>query len=314
MTDPGWLSGCQAHGLVSGEGIVHHVRDAMPGTKEGEILAGITDKRLLIVEEEMGGVLSASGRKDNTLTAILRCAWDGKNLRTLAKNSYEIATAPHISIIGHITLDELKAKLRGDSLTNGFANRFLWIYARRAQFLPDGGDLRAEDLRDQAEALQKVIATARGRGRLRRDPAADALWRAVYHQLSEERGGLLGAVTSRQEAHAIRLALIYALLDGAEVIRLEHLQAALAVCEYALRSADYCFGGLSANAQAILEALQTVAPEGLSRTAIQKQVFHGHCDSAELTAALEELDAGRHATTIVESTEGGPREMWFLAN
>jgi hypothetical protein len=314
MADPGWRGKCQAHGLVSGEGIIHHVRDEMPGGKEGEVVAGITDKRLLIVEEEFGAVLAAATRKENTLTSILRCAWDGIDLRTLAKNSHEIATAPHISVIGHITLDELKNKLRGDSITNGFANRFLWIYARRSQMLPHGGTLCAADLRGHAETLQEIIETARGIGELRRDSAADDLWCAQYEQLSAERSGMLGAVTSRQEAHAVRLSHLYALLDGSRFIRVEHLRAALAICDYALRSADYCFGGLSPNAKAILNALQFSAPEGLSRTFLQKQVFQGHCDAVDLEEALRELEAGHYATTTLEKTAGPTRELWHAAN
>jgi hypothetical protein len=314
IVDESWSGKRQAHGLVSGEGIIHHIRDEMPGAREGEVLAGVDDKRLLIVEEEMGGPLSSAARKDNTLTAILRCAWDGKNLRTLAKNSHEIATAPHVSIIGHITLDELKAKLRGDSLTNGFANRFLWIYARRAQFLPDGGSLEIDDLRDLAERLAAILAAAREFGEIRRDPEAAELWRAEDQQLSAERPGLVGAVTSRQEAHAVRLSLIYALLDGSDIIRVEHLRAAFALCDYALRSAEYCFGGLSANAKTILNALKETAPEGLTRTVMFKQVFQCHTNSAQIDEALTELEAGHHAVRTMEQTGGKPRELWHLAS
>ncbi len=35
--------------------------------------------------------------------------------------------------------------------------------------------------------------------------------------------GLTGALTARAEAHSMRLALIYALLDGASSIKVEHL-------------------------------------------------------------------------------------------
>ncbi len=313
MVDPSWRANCQAHGLVSGEGIIHHVRDDLPGGKEGDVVAGVSDKRLLVVEEEFGAVLAAAMRKENTLTSTLRCAWDGKDLRTLAKNSHEIATAPHISVIGHITLDELKNKLRGDSLTNGFANRFLWIYARRSQMLPHGGTLRAADLREPAETLQEVIETARGFGELRRDADANALWCVQYERLSAERRGLLGGVTSRQEAHAVRLSLLYALLDGSRCIRVEHLRAALAICDYALRSAEYCFGGLSPNAKAILNALQTSVPIGLTRTSIYVQVFQRHTDSAQIDEALLELESGQYAVRSVEQTSGAPREIWHLA-
>ena len=54
--------------------------------------------------------------------------------------------------------------------------------------------------------------------------------------------GLTGALTARAEAHTMRLALIYALLDGASSIEVEHLQAALALWDYAARSAEWALG------------------------------------------------------------------------
>jgi len=47
-------------------------------------------------------------------------------------------------------------------------------------------------------------------------PAARAIWQAVYPELSEGSGGLHGSVTARAEAQCIRLALVYALLDGVD--------------------------------------------------------------------------------------------------
>ena len=54
--------------------------------------------------------------------------------------------------------------------------------------------------------------------------------------------GLTGALTARAEAHSIRLALIYALLDGASSIEVEHLKAALALWDYAARGAEWALG------------------------------------------------------------------------
>lgn len=308
--DANWRRDCQGHGLVSGEGIVHAIRDEALGKKEGEIIADISDKRLLIVEEEFGGTLSSAARRENTLTATLRSAWDSKDLRTLAKNSHERVTAPHISLIGHITIEELKAKLRGDALSNGFANRFLWIYATRSRLLPDGGKLRASDLHREAEMMRSAVAAARGLGELTRDSETAQLWRDAYGRLSGERPGLAGHVTSRMEAHAVRLMLIYALLDGSRVIKAAHLRAALAVCEYGLRSAEHCFGGLSSDARAILATLFKRHPGEMTRSEITRDVFSGHKAAETLAAALTELEAGGHATRRVEPTAGASREVW----
>ncbi len=53
---------------------------------------------------------------------------------------------------------------------------------------------------------------------------------------------MFGAATGRAEAHTIRLALIYALLDSSPVITLPHLEAALALWRYARDSTRWVFG------------------------------------------------------------------------
>jgi hypothetical protein len=312
--DPNWHRDCHVNGLVSGEGIIHAVRDDMPGKKEGETVLGVTDKRLLVVEEELGGTLSAAARLENTLTATLRSAWDGKDLRTLAKNCPARATAPHISLIGHITFDELKKKLRGDSISNGFANRFRWIFSARTRMLPHGGTLRIEQLSAEIEKLRRAVERAASMAELTRDAEASEAWATAYTSwLSVERPGIVGEVTSRMEAHAVRLSLIYALLDGSPVIRIGHLNAAFAICKYAIRSAEICFAGLSADAIAIRDALEAKMPDELPRSSITKEVFKGHISAERLDAALGELERAGLATRRTEATSGPPRELWRSA-
>jgi hypothetical protein len=54
---------------------------------------------------------------------------------------------------------------------------------------------------------------------------------------------LLGAICGRAEAQTVRLALIYAVLDGSDgVIKLPHLKAALALWRYYEASVLYVFG------------------------------------------------------------------------
>src|SRR2546423_590515 len=76
------------------------------------------------------------------------------------------------------------------------------------------------------------------RGRARRGDPADARekWITVYDDLSDGHPGLWGAATARAEAHTVRLAMLYALLDCSPAIRVEHLDAALAFWHYASES------------------------------------------------------------------------------
>jgi hypothetical protein len=307
-----WSKNLVSSGLVSGEGVVHAIRDAKRN-EQGKIEdEGARDKRLFVTESEFASVLSVFPRKENTLSAILRNAWDSKTLRTLAKNVGEVASEPHVTIAAHITFDELKSKLAKDDLSNGVANRFLWICARRSKLLPHGGTLRAADCQDLTAQLSARLALAKTRGLVGFTPAAAELWNSSYPDLNQERPGTLGNVTSRAPAHARRLALIYALLNGADAVDTPHLQAALALWEYSHASAECIFGGLSALARDIHERLRLAFPGELDRTDLHHATGRNK-PANEITRALAEIHRYGLATPRKEQTGGAPRELWRAA-
>src|SRR5208282_601088 len=122
--------------------------------------------------------------------------------------------------------------LSNNDKVNGFGNRNLWLCVQRSKLLPDGGDWGRLDLGSLVNRLKEVVEFARGVGEIRRDAEAAAMWHEVYGQLVGERSGLFGALTSRAEAHVLRLSCIYALLDRSTEIRRPHLEAALALWKF----------------------------------------------------------------------------------
>jgi hypothetical protein len=153
-----------------------------------------------------------------------------------------------------------------------------------------------------------VVASARTLDRLGRDAAAKAVWRELYPRLSAGQAGLLGAVTSRSEAQVLRLSTLYAVLDGAAEVRIEHLLAGLAVWEYSAASARYIFGASSGDRLADqLLAMLEEAPEGLSLTEIQARLGRNY-PAHRLQQALASLDGEVQAERRL--TGGRPQEHW----
>src|SRR5206468_6955896 len=152
--------------------------------------AGIADKRLCVVEGEYANVLKVMAREGNTLSPVIRGAWDSGNLRSMTKNSEARATGAHVSIIGHITKDELRRLLTETESANGFGNRFLWLAVRRSKCLPEGGKLDQENLNDLVMRLHDAIEFSRNAGEVTRSEGARELWVIVYPQLSEGKPGL----------------------------------------------------------------------------------------------------------------------------
>jgi hypothetical protein len=321
--DPVWAEGKVASGLSSGEGVIWAVRDAIEknvpvkidGKTSGEytrevVDEGVRDKRLLVIEAEYASVLKVMAREGNTLSPVVRLAWDSGNLRSLVKNSPAQATGAHISILGHITRIELLRHLNDTEQANGFGNRFLWVCTRRAQILPEGGG--EPPYNQLVPGLHAALEAARKIGRVQRDDAARQVWAAVYTQLSEGLPGLLGAVTARAEAQVLRLSLLYALLDSSPIITVDHLSAAMAVWDYCQASAEYIFGRTLGDpvADLILEKL-TKAANGLSRTDINR-LFSSHVESARVAAALALLEHAGEIKLEKRETGGRAAEVWRL--
>ncbi len=144
IADSAWTQYRVQSGLASGEGLIHHVRDPAFRLIDGqmeEVDRGVPDKRLLIDAQEFASVLAVMAKHGNTLSSVIREAWGHKVLQTLSKNSPDKAAGSHISIIGHITQQELRKMMTRTEMANGFANRFLFVMSRRSKKLPFGGDL-----------------------------------------------------------------------------------------------------------------------------------------------------------------------------
>jgi len=320
MIDLSWWKRRITSGLSTGEGLIHAVRDEIkelvPIKEKNKVTdyqeqvtdQGESDKRLLCVESELGRALQAAARDGNTLSPVIRQAWDGDALRVLTKNSRETCSEPHISIIGHITNAELQRLLSESDAANGFANRFLWVCSTRSRCLAFGGEVDAAALSLFCERVREAVAFARTVENIAWAPDAAQKWSDVYPQLSEGKPGLFGQVTARSEAQAIRLALVCALLDKSAEIRLEHLNAALELWRYCADSAAFIFGASLGDplADAILEVLRS-HPEGMARTEVNNH-FKRNKKKAALDAAI--AVAQRNGSLRIEKreTEGRPAE------
>lgn len=281
------------------------------GYEKVETDSGVADKRLLVFEGEFASALRSIGRDGNTLSAVLRNAWDTGDLRILTKNSPAQATGAHVSIVAHITKSELLRYLDNTETGNGFANRFLWVCVKRSKELPEGGSLDEVTLAALSRRVDEAIQFSRGIGEMVRDDETRGLWALAYGPLTEGRPGLLGAVTARAEAQVLRLSFLYALLDLSPIVKAEHLQAAHAVWFYSRESAAYVFGDALGDplADEILRALRA-SPDGLTRFQISG-LFHRNRDARQIVRALSVLAENGLAHLETRSTGGRPAEVWL---
>jgi len=219
----------------------------------------------------------------------------------------------HICFVGHVTVEELRRNLGATEAANGFGNRFLFVLTARARRLPSGGNLDESDVYALGMRVRAAAEAARTFGRMHRSPEAEALWSDWYMRVDDEVDGLFGAVVARAEAQALRLSVIYALLDGSKVIDVPHLEAAFAAWEYAEASAAHIFGRTLGDptADRLLEAIED-AEDGLDFEA-QHAVFGRHARAAEITRARRVLEDRGLIVTEAEATAGRTRSVSRIA-
>ena len=129
--------------LSTGEGLAFHLREYTESEREqfleehpDAVLHDKGDKRLVVMDEEFASALACIKREGNTLSMGIRCFWDSGDYAPLTKHIPVEVKGAHVNILGHITMQELEVALGNVQVFNGFANRFLWICARRTKLVP----------------------------------------------------------------------------------------------------------------------------------------------------------------------------------
>jgi hypothetical protein len=292
-----WAKNCIHSGLSTGQGMIQVVRDPDPERND----PGYTYRSALFVEEEFARLLRQMDLKGSSLSTNFRQAWDGVTLADLNATSdrNRKSTHAHISLLGHITEEELKKELSDTDKANGFANRTLHVIVCRSKELSRGGNDIDDKLKPLQQRFAQAIDFAKNVGEMGFDEPAGQRWDREYSKLSNPPPGLAGALVARGEPQVRRLACIYALLDQSATVQLPHLEAALAFWDYAAASISYIFGNALGNkvADEVLQYLTLQGPQGASRT----QLFNVFKSTVRNKDALDEIIALLHQRDLILS-------------
>ncbi|WP_367138554.1 MULTISPECIES: DUF3987 domain-containing protein [Streptomyces] len=312
--------------LSSGEGLIYSVRDGMD---EEEIARreengqkvdyGVDDKRLLVMSTEFATIMQKT--HGSTLGPVMRDAWDGKTLNIHSMDA-EVATNPHITIMGHVTGQEFADRQKTAEMAGGTWNRFSPIFVHRPHEIPwpEDPDDWEQRLEDFAMRLRDAAHKA-GRGD---DPVvwskeAQLMYRReIYREYANTSNDneVMKQFTTRRLPNLVRVAGVYALMDGREVVSLEDLEAAKAFVDYSIASARFVLGefmsGTSGRAvmkaeerdaqdkEILAKALQQAGEEGLTRTFIQQKTLKYRRKKDEISGFIADLGA-----VVVKRGSGG---------
>jgi hypothetical protein len=320
-----WVLNRVRRSFQSGEAIVHAVRDAgmVPAGRGQRHDPGVSDKRLLILAEEFSRILTIGNRKGNTLFSTLRECFDApEKLQTEGKIAPEEATGAHVSLIGHVTQDQLLQQLQNTENENGTTNRILWLVVHRSKKIP-----RPRWIRWKAEyphivqRLENIVQTFRNPNIPEREMSwsqeGQLEWDKFYNIERGDQSGLLGQIIARTESHVLRLTMLYTALDCSTLMEPKHLRAAIAFWDYCERSAKWIFAEKTGNkiADKILWELRREAG-GILRDDISRKILSSNCPAVYLEMAFSLLvQLGLVRVQHERSkTRKKPAQRWFANN
>lgn len=320
-------------GLSTREGLAALIHD---GYRQGrQDVPAIEDKRLWVVESEFANVLHQGRRDGNTLSSALRDCWDGVDLKPATKSNRIFASNPHVCLSGAISPSELTGLMSARELTNGFANRFLMIWAERTRMLPFPKETPQTTVEHLAARTREMLAFVRAdghgdRNHLRMDLSPQAQWRygQLYRgELNDDLGdGVIGSLLERRAPMLLRLAMLMALTDLQTRIDAQHIDAAMAWVRHATASIRFVF--VSAADEAKLAQVLELSNRVLAflrergqatRSQISAECFRGKVPKKLIDACLEHLLAATPSKIGVEWAErsdgapGAPLRVYRLA-
>jgi hypothetical protein len=309
--DEEFMTGRVLPALSTGEGLIHHVRDASDDD------SGVADKRLRVVLPEFRTVIAQARKETSTLSPTLRIAWDSPWILSVPNRNVPYkATGAHIVMMADVTPGEFRAKVDPSEIAGGLLNRYVIFASRSSKDLPDEPEYPADRLTGYGSRLSDAVGEAREMGERRINMTANArkLWKEHYTALKnptgardEEEEGILAAVVVRARPHVLRASLTYALLDQRSIVEEEHLAAALGFWRYSLDSARWLFRAVNPDLVKLREFIDEAGLAGRSKEEIRSDLFGRHLKAEAIDALLAQL--GSDYEEYATPTRGRPRTM-----
>ena len=251
-------------------------------------------------------------REGNTLSPVIRSAWDSGNLKTMVKTAPAKATGAHISFVGHITRDELRRLLTQTESANGFANRFCWLAVKRSKCLPDGGAIHTVNFDDVVAELKMVISFAedfvanRTRSRSKGTMAhylSRTLRRQAWDGGRSDRPGRSAGNANQCDICVARQVPLYSTGTPRSGTRIVGILRP--ICEVDL------WHNYRRQERRQDSTCSAARAKRADENRNQRRVFNRHASSAEIDEALRLLHGLKMVNYRTESTDGAPLQRWF---
>jgi hypothetical protein len=302
----------QIRSLDSAEGFVQKLSQFQGADKKlyTPVVVRLSELRSLIDKANKEGL--------RNLIPKLCEAYDGDVLDVGTRSNPLSVEDPFVALLAGTSLAYTSTMKRSD-LEGGLGNRLTFIPGRARARIAVPPQPQEPEYSKLADEIQEVLGywERKGSTQFRLDAEAQNLWTLFYESelpCWAPEDGLLQSMTVRYHHYAIKVATIYAALDGAEpIIRGQHLTPALLYARFLLDGLLYTFASFGLprwvqDERKIIDAVRVTMPLGIRRRKLQQKFWKLGAEHFE-----------RHMKALVRPEgllrqEGRGKQLWVLLN
>lgn len=292
------------YGLASVEGLAAAMKD---GDSQDAY-------RIVVIEDELKSLLRKAQQKGVSnliprLTELYNC---GRSFEVNTKTEKALIKNPFASIVSASTPAWFAESIGESEISGGFLNRWTMFFGKTEVLIPFPTRPDAAMWEGIAADLSSAVQQAHGEYPLSHE--AREVFSEFYQTLHNDRKkeGLQAEATARTDLHAIKFALLFAVLDRKPRIEVDDVSRGMALATFNMEVALSVIGtaGLSrigAAEQKLMAALKN------GRISTREAMRRLHLSAEELDRISRSLERVGEIEIISETTAAGRRRMFLEA-
>jgi Protein of unknown function (DUF3987) len=268
--------------------------------------------RVLVVEDELRSLFAKAQQRGVSnliprLTELYNCF-----------SSFEVNTRhhrlqvddPYISIIACSTSGWLNESVTESDVTGGFMNRWTCFSGSPEKVIPFPNPVDPAGWQDLVMELATAIEN--GGGELTLSPAAKDLYETFYREFRRRPGiELVVEATAREHTHAIKFAMVFAVLSGHRAIEAADMEKGVAMAKYCAQIAAGIATNLGKTRTGKREDKLLRALHAGPMTSREAMRFL-HCSAKEWVDLLRPLQSAGLVRVQSEPSRKGGRPRQFI--
>ena len=268
--------------------------------------------RIVVIEDELKSLLRKAQQKGVSnliprLTELYNC---GPSFEVNTKTDKAIIKNPFACIVSASTPVWFAESIGESEISGGFLNRWTMFSGKIEKLIPFPPAPDAATWEGIAQDLTRVLEHARGNHQLSQE--AQELFSEFYHTLRSPRKdeGFRTEATARTDLHAIKFALLYAVLDRKSQIEVDDVSRGIALATFTMEVAATMIGSAGVSRMGVQEQklLATLKDGRLSTREAMRRLRISADELNQVSRSLERLGM---IEIVTESTSAGRRRVFL---